>query len=149
MRRGAVALRGNQHLVGVLPQIGDQLRDGGGLDPRRIDDQRIRHMRHHDDGFELRGIEAEFWIEVVIDDQRRRRRRKQSVAIRRRVVDRLGADIAGRARPVVDDDRLPPFARQPLRDDARHRIRRSAGQVSILGARHDRRYQCVAAVSNS
>src|SRR4029078_2491876 len=42
------------------------------------------------------------------------------------MVDLLGADIAGRARAVLDDHGLPPFARQPVGDNSRSRVGRSS-----------------------
>ena len=47
---------------------------------------------------------------------------QQGVAIRRRLDDHVGADVATRARAVVDDDRLPPAFRQLLPDCAREDV---------------------------
>ena len=77
-------------------------------------------------------VERQIGIEVLIVDQRRRRRGQQRVAVGRCLVDDLRADIAGRARVVLDDDRLAPFAREPIRHDARHGIGGPAGRE-----RHD------------
>ena len=57
---------------------------------------------------------------------------QQGVAVGIGFGDDLGADIAAGAGAVVDDDRLAPFARQPIGDDARHDIGGAAG-----GKRHD------------
>ena len=53
-------------------------------------------------------------------------------------IDRLGADIAGGAGTVLDDDRLAPFTRQPITDDARNGVRRAAGRE-----RHDDLHRAV------
>ena len=43
------------------------------------------------------------------------------------MIDLFGADVSGSASAVLDDDRLAPFARQPVGDDPWHGIGRSAG----------------------
>src|SRR5262249_18999668 len=55
---------------------------------------------------------------------------QQRIAIRRRLHDRLGGDIASCSRPVLDHEGLPESIRQPLgeraRDDIGRRARRKA-----------------------
>ncbi len=60
--------------------------------------------------------------------KRRRRRRQQRVAVGIGLGDDFGADIAAGAGVVLDDHRLPPFARQPIGDDARHDVGGAAGR---------------------
>ncbi len=131
MRGRAVALRRRIDLAGIGLGVGDRLRHGLG---RKLgcDHQRVRNARQHRDLLELSGIEIEPRIEVLVDDQRRRRRRQERIAVRLRLVDELGADIAGGARAVLDDDRVPPLAREPLGHDAWHDVGRAAGRE-----RHD------------
>jgi hypothetical protein len=72
-------------------------------------------------------IEIEMRIKILIDHQRRRRRRQQRVAVGIGFRRNLGADIAAGAGAVLDNHRLPPFARQPIGDDARHDVGGAAG----------------------
>jgi hypothetical protein len=50
------------------------------------------------------------------------------VAVRRRFGGERGADRAGSARPVVDDELVAEDRRQPRPDQARERIDRTAGR---------------------
>ncbi len=127
MRSCAIALRGGGDLAGILLQEVDQLGQARCLDLVRIDQQRVWHLCHHDNRFELRWIECELWIETLVDDKGWRRRREQGVAIGVRTVDRFGADVSGRTGAVLDDHRLPPFARQPVRDQPRNGIGSASG----------------------
>jgi len=52
------------------------------------------------------GSKLSLRIEILIDDKRRRRRRQERIAVGLGLVGELGADIAGSARPVFDDDRV-------------------------------------------
>ena len=132
MRGRSIALRGGRDLVGIFLQVFDELAQVRCLDVVRIDDQRVRHLGHHNDRLEFGGIEPQLRIETLVDHQRRRRRREQCVAVRRRAIDLLGADVSGSPGAVLDDDRLAPFARQPFRDQPRHGVSRSSGRE-----RHD------------
>ena len=124
-------LRGRGHLAGVRARVADQFGDAFERHVR-VDHQGIRHPSHDHDRHELGRVETELGIEVVVDHQRRRRRREQRVAVGLGLGDRLGADIAGRSGAVLDHDRLPPFARQPVGKDARHHVGGAAGRE-----RHD------------
>jgi hypothetical protein len=126
MGRGPDALRGADELVRVVAQIRDQFGDARRLDLVRIDEQRVGNLRHDDDRREGVRIESELWIEALVDDERRRRG-QQSVAIRLGAEGRLRADVAGGAGAVLDHDRHPPFARQPLPHDARNDVRGAPG----------------------
>ena len=48
------------------------------------------------------------------------------MAVRGRAHDRLGADVAAGARPVLDDEGLAEPLRQPLTHQARHDVGRAA-----------------------
>src|SRR5258705_3456342 len=122
MRRGAVALCGGGNLLRILFQVFDEFGYARRLEFRRVDDQRVRHMGHHDNRLELLRIKSEFRVEILVDDQRWRGRRKQRVTIGRRMIDELGADVAGSAGAVFDHHRLSPFARQPVSDKPRNGI---------------------------
>ena len=113
-------------------RVGDEIGDTRRRYLARVDHQRVRHDAHHRHRHEGRGIEAELRIEALVDDERRRRRRQQRVAVGLGVERRLGPDIAGGARLVLDHHRLLPFARQPVADDARHQVGGAAGRK-----RHD------------
>ena len=51
----------------------------------------------------------------------------KGVPVRRRLHDHVGADVAARARAVVDDDRLPPSFRQLLPHRARKDVHAGPG----------------------
>ena len=138
MRGRSIALRGGRDLVGIFLQVFDQLAQVRCLDVVRIDDQRVRHLGHHNDRFEFGRIERQLRIEALVDHKRRRRRGEQCVAVRCRAIGRLGADVSGGTGAVLDDDRLAPLARQPFRDQPRHGVSRSSGRE-----RHDDFYSAV------
>jgi hypothetical protein len=71
-------------------------------------------------------VEAEIGIERGAD-RVGRTDEQQRVTVGRRPHDRLGGDIAGAARAVLDHDRLPEPARQPLRDQPPENVVRAAG----------------------
>ena len=68
-------------------------------------------------------IEIEVFIERYIDGVGRSDQQKR-VTVRRCPQGRLGADIAGRPRSVLDYELLPEMFRQPLSDDARSNVGR-------------------------
>jgi len=70
-------LRGGRDLVGIFPQVVDQLGHARRLEIPGTDDQRVGHMRHHDDRLELARLKSKLGIEILVDHQRRRRRRRQ------------------------------------------------------------------------
>ena len=57
-------------------------------------------------------------LQGVVDRVGGERAHQDRVAIALRLRDRFGADVAARARAVVDDHLLPKLFRQPLRKDA-------------------------------
>jgi hypothetical protein len=120
-RRGDVELAGIG--FGESDQVGHRLRRERRV---RFHDQRDavdrRHRRNVVDKivvemFEQRGV-----------DRVRRRGEEQRVTVRRRVHDRLGADIAAGAGPVLDHDRLTETIRQKLRGHARDNVDLAAGR---------------------
>ena len=82
-------------------------------------------------------------IEVELEERRIDRMRcadlEQRVAVGRRAHDRFGADIAGAARPVVDDDGLAEPLREPLADQAREDVTGAAGREADHDAHRPRR----------
>ena len=139
LRRRAVALRGVGDLAGIGLRVGDELFDITCGNLVRIDHEGVGHAGHHDDRNELAWIKFQVWIEVLIDDQRRWRRSEQGVAVGIGLRHDFGADIAAGAGVVFDDHRSPPFARQPLREDARHHIGGTAGREGDDNLHHSRR----------
>ena len=117
VRRGADALRSIIELAGVGLGVGNEFLHGLG---RKIlpHHQHVRNARHHGGDLEAGRIEIELLVERAIDRQRRRRRRQQRVAVRRGLIHDLGADIATRARVVLDDERLAETRMQLVGDDA-------------------------------
>ena len=128
----ADALGGGGHFVGILLQVLDELGDARCFEVLWIDDQCVRHVGHDDHGLEFGRIETKVGIKILVDHQRRWRRGKQCVAVGSRMIDEFGADVSGRSGAVLDDDRLAPFARQPVSNKSRDRIGRPAG-----GKRHN------------
>src|SRR5262249_59936864 len=85
---------------------------GNGLHRNRwIDFHDVGHAHHASDGSHIaEEIEAELVIERGVD-RGRGRDHEQRVAVGGRLHDRLGGDVAGGARPGLDDELLA----QPLR----------------------------------
>ena len=90
-------------------------------------------MGHSDDARDRRDVADEIEVELVVErrvDRVRRTDQEQRVAVRRRAHDRLGADIAAGARPVLDDELLAKPLRQPLTHQARDDVGRAARRQS-------------------
>src|SRR5687767_238309 len=106
-----VTRRCHVELTWIGPGVGDEL-------VNRLGRNRwIYHhdQRHADDAGDRRDVAAE--IELVVEccvDRVRSADMEERVAVRRRLCDRLGGDIARRTRPVLDDEWLTKPARQPL-----------------------------------
>src|ERR1700751_5882179 len=127
MRGRSVALRGGGYLARILFQIIDELRDGVCLDLVRIDEHPARDLSHHGNRLELGSVITKLRIETLIHDERRRRRRHQRISVRSRAISDLGTDVTRSTSMIFDDDRLAPFARQPISDKARDDVGRSTG----------------------
>src|SRR5712691_1664203 len=85
-----------------------------------------------DDGRDRRDVAAEIEIELVVErrvDHAIRTNHEQRIAVRGRLDDSLGADIAAGAWPVVDDEGLAEPVRQPLTHQAREDVVWSAGWI--------------------
>ena len=96
---------------------------------------------HAADARDRRDVADEIEIELVVErrvDRVRRSDQEERVAVRRRAHDRLGADIAAGARPVLDDELLAEPLRQPLTDQARDDVGRAAGGQSRRSMRTGR-----------
>src|SRR5258705_11450384 len=85
----------------------------------------LHDMGHaHDAGY-WREIADEIEIEFVVKrrvDSIRRGNHEERVAVRRRIHDRLGADVAAGPGPVLDDELLAKPLGKPLTDQARHDV---------------------------
>src|SRR6516165_2159555 len=116
-------------LAGIGLGVGDKLRN-------RLDRYRWIHL--HNEGLTMkardwRDVVDQIEIELVVErgvDRVDRSGDKERVSIRRRTHDRLGADIARRARPILDDKLLPEALRQPLPYQACHDVGCTAGGKS-------------------
>ena len=127
MARGADAGRAEVELAGLRLGQRDKLLQRLGLD-LRIDDDQHRHVGDVGDGNE-RGLDVErhLRIEELIGREDAGRRHQQRVAVGRSLGDRIGADIAARARAVLDDDRLAERLRHLVADRARQHVGEAAG----------------------
>jgi hypothetical protein len=105
VRPGADALGGKIDLTGVSLGIGDQVRDRFGRE-RRVGD---RDEGGNANARDRREVADEIEIQTRVErgiDCIGRYRDQQRIAVRRRVSGIFSADIAGGARPVVDDELL-------------------------------------------
>ena len=124
MRRGAVALIGCVQLAGIGLRLLDQLLDAGDAE-LVADADHVGRGGEDRDRLELRRIEVEFGIEILVHRERRRRRGHERVAIGLGLRHMFSADISACARAVIDDDRLLPHRPENLGDDAWQHVRRS------------------------
>ena len=95
---------------------------------------------HADDARDRRDVADEIEIELVVErrvDRVRRIDQEQRVAVRRRTHDRLGADIAAGARPVLDDEWLAEPLRQPLTHQAREDVVAPPGKATMMRTGRD------------
>jgi len=139
----ADAARTVVQLAGIGLGERDELGDRLGRRRRRHHHQR-RDARQHGDRHEvLLGVVVELPVEELVLHVAAGQH-QQRVAVRCRARRRLGADIAGGARLVLDDELLAEPLGQPLRRLPRRHIRRAAGDerhddahrlVGVLGLR--------------
>jgi len=102
---GSVAGRCHADLAWISLGIGDELGNCSSWH---------RWTHHHDEGLAVdarhrRDVADEIEIQLIVKrrvDRCCRADLKERVAIRWRTHDRLGRDIAARARPILDDERL-------------------------------------------
>src|SRR5262245_65529092 len=121
MRGRTSSLRGECDLVGIGSCIDDELLGGLGRE-RRLDHKHVWHRSKHDDGLEFGGLEAELFVEVVIDCDWAGWACQQDVAIGRRACNSFRSDGSPRARPVLDDHGLAPLVAKLFTHDARKDI---------------------------
>ena len=129
VRRRAHTRRGVVHLARARLRQRDQLfhvlRGNRRMDHHHVLD--AAHQRHG------REILDHVVRQLGVDARRHRHRAKahqQQVAVRRRLGDRLGADVAAGAGTIFDDDVLPQQLRHLLRDHAGVVIVGAAGRKS-------------------
>ena len=124
---GAVGVR-ERDLSGMGARIGDQL--GHAVDRQRgIDHQHVRHAaddRHR--GEVLFTVVRQLLEEVLVGDLRRVGSEQERVPVRRGPGRELGADQAGCARLVVDDDALAETLAERARDHPQDRVRGAPGR---------------------
>ncbi len=115
-------------LARVRLGVRDQLLDAGDGN-RRVDDEDLRNHRGEAHRHEIAlDVERQLLVELRVD-RVRRQREQDRVAVGRRFRDDVGAEIAGGAAAVVDDDRLAELRRQRLDDDARNDVGAAARRI--------------------
>ncbi len=137
-RRGPDAGRRHVDLARIGLGVGDEL--GNGLGRNRW--MYLHDVGRADDARDRRDVADEIEIELVVErrvDRIRRTDQQQRIAVRRRTHDRLGADIAGGARPVLDDEGLAEPLRQPLAHQTCDDVARAAGGKTDDDAHRPRR----------
>ncbi|MNT57526.1 hypothetical protein D3C72_1948980 [compost metagenome] len=128
MVAGAVARRGERHLVGIGFLEGDHILQAL---VRRIDRNRqhVGRLHRHADVVEiLERIVAGVPGQVRPDHERAQRRHEHRVAIGRRALDDGGADHSGGARPVVDHEAAAEFGLELRAQDTRDVVCRASGR---------------------
>ena len=138
MIAGADAARPERVLAGLGLRASDQIgeiAEGAGGAHRETD----RHLRHQADRGEIaQRIERKLGIDRR-HHRHRRGRQQQGAAIGRRLHDRLQADRAAGAGPVLQDEHALGLRRQPLDQEPRGDIDRPAGGVGHNDAHRARR----------
>ena len=125
VRRGADAGRGHVDLAGIGLGVGDELWKRVHR-KRRIDDH---HVGIAADAGDRRDGTGEVEAEVVIErrvDRVGERGQQERVPVGRRVEHDLGREIAARAGPVLYDEGLAEVIGEPLSDQPRQDVGRTA-----------------------
>ena len=144
MRRAAVAGGAEIDLARIGLGVGDEL--GRGLDRKRRRDLEHRG-RLHDAGDRHHArhvIEVQMRIERGVDGVRRGDQ-KQRVAVSFGMDRRLGGDVAAGAVAVLDDKLLAELFRQPIADQPRADVGRSAGGMPTNSSTDRDGYLCARA----
>ncbi len=144
--------------------VGNELLHGVGRH-RRIDDEHIGDARDEDHRDEVLDVVVRHLrIQARIDRVRADRAHFERVAVGRRLGDEFRADVAARARPIVDDDALAPGFGEVLRDlagenvggaarrkrhDEADRLRRIGGGLCAWQSRATRTPRCPRSASNA
>src|SRR5262245_2324449 len=110
---------------GICDELGDRLDRYRGIHLY----QKGLAMNARDRGDVADQIEIELFVECSVDSVHRSGH-KERIPVRGRVYDRLGGDIASRARPIPDDKLLTETLRQPLSYQARHDVGGTTGGKS-------------------
>jgi hypothetical protein len=87
-------------------------------------------LRHANDASNRRDVADEVEIELLVKrgvDRVGDCGQEQRIAVRGRIHDRLGADVAASARPIFGDERLSEPLGKPLTDQARGDVDPAAG----------------------
>ena len=129
MGRRPDASRGHVELARVGLGIVDELRNGIGRE-RCID---FHHVGYAGDGRNRRDVARKIVVEFSVErdvDRMRGRDHEQRVAVRRRIHDCLGGDIAAGAGAVLDDELLAEPLRQALTHEPRQDVGDTAGRIA-------------------
>src|SRR5712671_4304010 len=108
---------------------------------------RKRWIYEHDEGRaedarDWRYVTDEIEIELVVEcrvDRIERAGEEQGIAVSRGAYDRFGANIAGRASPILNYELLSDARRQPLADEASDDVIRASGRIADDQAHRPRR----------
>jgi hypothetical protein len=125
VERTAVATRCKAELARIGLGIGDELQNRLGRN-RRVHLQDVGHADHAGNRCDVANeIEIELFVQRRVD-RVGREDDEEGVSVGRRTHHRLGGDIAGGARSILDDEWLTEPFRQPLTDQARDDVDRAA-----------------------
>ena len=128
LRDRAGAIRRYADLARVGLGVGDEL--GERLGGKCCVDH--HDMAHPHDAGDRGDVADEIEVELVIERRRigggRRVEYEKRIAVRRRVHDRLGGQVAARSRPVLDEELLAEPLRQRLRQQACRDVDPAAGR---------------------
>jgi hypothetical protein len=124
--------RGEIDLAWMSPHVGYELLDGARREVG-IGNQDVRRLRHQRNSYKiLLRFEMQPRKQRRIDGERANIAEKDGVAVGRSACGLRHADIAGRARPVVDDNGLSEKLRHAVLHNARDKVGGAGGRE-----RHD------------
>ena len=121
--RGADARAAVAHAFAPLLRPVDELLQRARRHVLRRDGEDVRELPMHGDGDDVPlGVVGQARVEVLVDGPAADRDRPHGVAVRRRLGDRVGADVAARPGPVLHHEGLPEALGQALRQQPRQDV---------------------------
>ena len=138
MHRRSYARRSDIDLAGIGLGIGDEFRKRVGGD-RRIDQEHHRKSDQSGDRLDIADkIEIELLVERCVD-RVRRHHVEERVAVRRSGHHRFRGDVAAGAGALLDHEGLAQARREPLPDQPRYQVWRTAAAKTLDNAHRPRR----------